>query len=132
MYVIMFSSKFSYSNQIKSKRYIFIYLEILKFKDNIFLFLKVKWYPEINHHSPNTPIFLVGTKLDLRNSPEHANNTVSYADGLDLQKKINAVRYFECSALNQTGLKEIFEEACRTVLTPTESQKKKKSNCALL
>ncbi|PIK57189.1 Chain A, Rac1 P29s Mutant, partial [Apostichopus japonicus] len=27
---------------------------------------KEKWYPEIRHHCPNTPIILVGTKQDLR------------------------------------------------------------------
>jgi GTPase SAR1 family protein len=25
-----------------------------------------QWYPEISHHAPNTPVILVGTKLDLR------------------------------------------------------------------
>ena len=27
---------------------------------------KLQWYPEVRHHCPNTPIILVGTKLDLR------------------------------------------------------------------
>lgn len=27
---------------------------------------KAKWIPEIQHHCPNTPVLLVGTKLDLR------------------------------------------------------------------
>lgn len=29
-----------------------------------------QWYPEVSHHCPNTPIVLVGTKLDLREDPE--------------------------------------------------------------
>ena len=25
-----------------------------------------QWYPEVSHHCPDTPVILVGTKLDLR------------------------------------------------------------------
>ena len=32
-------------------------------------FDRFKWYPEISHHAPSTPIVLVGTKLDLREDP---------------------------------------------------------------
>jgi small GTP-binding protein len=28
--------------------------------------VRTKWYKEIRHHCPNTPIILVGTKMDLR------------------------------------------------------------------
>lgn len=28
--------------------------------------VKVKWIPELRHHSPGVPVVLVGTKIDLR------------------------------------------------------------------
>ena len=30
---------------------------------------QMQWYPEISHHAPSTAMFLVGTKLDLRDDP---------------------------------------------------------------
>lgn len=32
--------------------------------------VKNKWYPEIQHHAPNVPFILVGTKLDLRDDDD--------------------------------------------------------------
>ena len=41
----------------------------LLIKSNMTLFF-LQWYPEVSHHCPNTPIILVGTKLDLRDDAE--------------------------------------------------------------
>ncbi|PIK61706.1 hypothetical protein BSL78_01336 [Apostichopus japonicus] len=35
--------------------------------------VRTKWYPEVSHHCPSTPIILVGTKLDLRDDKETMN-----------------------------------------------------------
>ncbi|BES97483.1 RHO [Nesidiocoris tenuis] len=68
-----------------------------------------KWHPELKHHCPNVPIILIGTKTDLRDQCD----TLDPADGKKLKRKIKAVKYMECSALKQEGLKEIFVEAVR-------------------
>ena len=100
--------------------------------------VKAKWYPEINHHCPNVPILVVGTKLDLREDRKSTRRLaekrlapVTNAQGLQLAKEIGAAKYMECSALTQNGLKAVFDEAIRTVLQPKPT-KKKKGGCSLL
>jgi Ras-related C3 botulinum toxin substrate 1 len=98
-----------------------------------------KWYPEISHHCPNVPIILVGTKLDLRDDKETIERLrekkmapITYEQGLAKMKEINAVKYLECSALTQKGLKNVFDEAIRAVISPPVTKKKKQSGCSLL
>mmetsp|Transcript_30910 Transcript_30910/g.34469 ORF Transcript_30910/g.34469 Transcript_30910/m.34469 type:complete len:196 (+) Transcript_30910:86-673(+) len=103
--------------------------------------VRAKWYPEISHHCPNTPIILVGTKLDLREEQDTISKLaakkqapITYEQGLQMMKDIGAVKYMECSALTQKGLKAVFDEAIRAVISPdvAKNKKKKRSGCALL
>ena len=50
---------------------------------------------------------------------------ITYPQGLQMQKEISAVKYCECSALTQKGLKTVFDEAIRAVLQSEHLQKKK-------
>ena len=87
---------------------------------------------------------LVGTKLDLRDSPEVLSklserdaHPISFEQGAAIAKEIGAVKYLECSALNQQGLKNVFDETIRAVLYPKpslkdKSKKKKKLPCCNL
>jgi len=82
--------------------------------------VKAKWYPEIEHHAPNVPIILVGTKLDLREDKattealrQKRMEPVSYEQALQVSKEIRAHKYLECSALTQRNLKSVFDEAIR-------------------
>ena len=86
--------------------------------------IEEQWYPEIDHHAPNVPIILVGTKLDLREDSATADNLrakkmepVSYEQALAVAKEIKAQKYLECSALTQRNLKSVFDEAIRYVST---------------
>uniref|UniRef100_A0A0K0FHU7 Ras-related C3 botulinum toxin substrate 1 n=2 Tax=Strongyloides TaxID=6247 RepID=A0A0K0FHU7_STRVS len=99
--------------------------------------VRAKWYPEVSHHCPDTPIILVGTKLDLRDDRDTIEKLrerrlapISQQQGLKMAQEIKAVRYLECSALTQVGLKAVFDEAIMAVLRPPK--KKKKRSCDIL
>ncbi|KAL8180728.1 UNVERIFIED_CONTAM: hypothetical protein K2H54_032105 [Gekko kuhli] len=96
-----------------------------------------KWHPEVSHHCPNVPILLVGTKRDLRSNVEMVKKLKEQSlapttpqQGVSLAKQIGAVKYLECSALNQEGVREVFAEAVRAVLYPVTKKNSKK--CLLL
>eukprot|EP01105_Mastigella_eilhardi_P008199 TRINITY_DN2004_c0_g1_i2.p1 TRINITY_DN2004_c0_g1~~TRINITY_DN2004_c0_g1_i2.p1 ORF type:complete len:199 (+),score=47.54 TRINITY_DN2004_c0_g1_i2:304-900(+) len=81
-----------------------------------------KWVQEINASNPDTPLILVGTKLDLRHDKtilrdleSSGAQPVSPEEGEALRQRINAVAYLECSALTQTGVNEIFNQAIKAV-----------------
>jgi len=104
--------------------------------------VRAKWHPEISHHCPNTPIILVGTKVDLREDAatiEKLNTKkqapITYEQGLQMMQEIGGVKYMECSALTQIGLKAVFDEAIRAVLRPaptTKKEKKRTGGCLLI
>jgi Ras-related C3 botulinum toxin substrate 1 len=85
--------------------------------------VKAKWIPEIQHHAPNVPVILVGTKSDLRTDQDtqaqlRAKNLsmVSQSNAQNMANEIGAKGYLECSALTQEGLKNVFDEAIRAAL----------------
>lgn len=98
-----------------------------------------KWYPEIQHHAPGVPFILVGTKLDLRHHQDTCKaleakrqTPVSREQGEALCRKLGGYQYLECSALTQEGLKQVFDEAIRCVLTGDKNKKPKKGKCLIL
>ena len=94
-----------------------------------------KWCPEIKHHCADAPILLIGkryiltlkgiekifvhstgTKIDLREDKEtlqilaeNGQAPIKREQGQKLANKIRAVKYLECSALTQRGLKQVLE-----------------------
>ncbi|KAK4970457.1 hypothetical protein LTR28_000194 [Elasticomyces elasticus] len=76
-----------------------------------------KWYPEVLHFCPTTPIILLGLKSDLRNKrtcidllKTQGLTPVTSAQGQAVARKMGA-RYMECSSKEMNGVHEIFETA---------------------
>ena len=101
--------------------------------------VEFKWFKELQHNATNVPIILVGTKVDLRREKaivskleEEGQSPVTEEQGKAMASKIRAVKYLECSALSQEGLKKVFDEAIRTALRPPKMEVKKKAGCSIL
>jgi len=95
--------------------------------------------PEIKHHCADAPVLLVGegktwrghfntaiplsgTKMDLREDKETlqtlsecGQSPVRREQGQKLANKIRAIKYLECSALTQRGLKQVIEHVLKGV-----------------
>ena len=93
--------------------------------------------PEITHHCQKTPFLLVGTQIDLRDDAatieklaKNKQRPLTQEVGEKLARELRAVRYVECSALTQKGLKDVFDEAILATLEPPEPPIKRK--CLIL
>jgi len=91
--------------------------------------VKTKWFLEVQHHCPDSKIFLIGTKVDLKEDKEtleklrHNNQSpITQQQGEQMAKEIRALGYMECSALTQKGLKAVFDEAIKCVVFPKKKQ----------
>jgi Ras-related C3 botulinum toxin substrate 1 len=92
--------------------------------------IKEKWYGEIRQHGANTPVLLVGTKVDKKDDPEvleklrlQKQEPVSESQVKKLAKEIGAVSYLTCSAKYDQGMQRIFEEVVRTVVNAKMGKK---------
>jgi Ras-related C3 botulinum toxin substrate 1 len=89
-----------------------------------------KWIKELNLYCPDSLIILVGTKKDMR---PKSNKPVEYVDGLNLSKRIGAVKYVECSSITKEGVKSVFDEAIRAVVNKQKNNIRTNSNkCSIL
>ncbi|KAJ7016719.1 P-loop containing nucleoside triphosphate hydrolase protein [Mycena alexandri] len=75
--------------------------------------VKQKWLPEIHHFCPGVPWVLVGTQIDLRDETRRGTlrRLLTAAAGEKLARELKAVKYVECSAKTQRGVKKTFREA---------------------
>lgn len=90
--------------------------------------VKEKWFPEVHHHCPGVPCLIVGTQIDLRDDPQvmeklqrQKQRPVASEMGERLARELGAVKYVECSALTQKGLKNVFDEVSTIALHAFEA-----------
>ncbi|KLU82826.1 GTP-binding protein RHO3 [Magnaporthiopsis poae ATCC 64411] len=113
-----------------------------------------KWVGEIADNCPGVKLVLVALKCDLRQeaAEEAADNAVAggsngtaadgpqtsgtknaekkdmitYDTGLEVARRINAMRYLECSAMRNRGVNEAFTEAARVALSVKKDREESK------
>lgn len=138
VFLVCFSvvSPASFENVKEKVKKSFYYFIDLKPHALICIFI-FQWVPEITHHCPKTPFLLVGTQVDLRDDAttieklaKNRQKPITVEQAEKLARELRAVKYVECSALTQKGLKNVFDEAILAALEPPEQPKKKK--CVLL
>ncbi|KAI6778778.1 GTP-binding protein rhoC [Emericellopsis cladophorae] len=81
-----------------------------------------KWYPEVLHFCPYTPLILVGLKSDLRYKrtcidmlKTQGLTPVTTEQGMNVAQKMDA-QYMECSSKEMVGVDDIFSRAILTVV----------------
>jgi len=96
-----------------------------------------KWKTELEHHCPDVPIILVGNKSDMRDKYKRQGKEFIQRDEAEaMAKKIGALSYVECCALNADGLHEVFDTAMRKSLQVKHElyhgKRKRKVKCSIL
>ncbi|KAG0650432.1 GTP-binding RHO3 [Hyphodiscus hymeniophilus] len=89
-----------------------------------------KWVGEIAENCQGVKLVLVALKCDLREqggddegaegaegAQREKKEMISYNQGLEVARRINALRYLECSAMRNRGVNEAFTEAARVALS---------------
>ncbi|PGH18445.1 GTP-binding protein rhoC [Helicocarpus griseus UAMH5409] len=81
-----------------------------------------KWYPEVLHFCPTTPLILIGLKSDLRNKrtcidllKTQGLTPVTPEQGKAVAERMGAT-YVECSSKEMRGVDEVFELAVNTAV----------------
>lgn len=118
--------------------------------------VQTKWVSEIVDHCEGVKLVLVALKCDLRstedstqdqdggnehektvgpNSKQPPKRLITYEEGLEVAKKIGALRYLECSAKKNRGVNEAFTEAARCALSAKPKgahDEEEKSGCVVM
>ncbi|GKZ20450.1 Rho GTPase [Aspergillus brasiliensis] len=94
-----------------------------------------KWIEEISENCAGVRLVLTALKCDLRKD-EFLNdnpNAITYEEGLAKAKEIGAVKYLECSAVQNRGIMETFYEAAKVALeVKTQGSNGSGERCVIL
>ncbi|CAG8713484.1 5275_t:CDS:2, partial [Dentiscutata erythropus] len=84
-----------------------------------------RWFPEVYNYCSGIPCLIVGTRIELRDDPlvieklsRQGMKPVTPEQGEKLVQKLGAIKYVECSAFTQKGMKNVFDEAIVAALEP--------------
>lgn len=112
-----------------------------------------KWVGEILEHCEGVKLVLVALKCDLRSDDDTHHDDlnlddiidnkrkkkklVTYEEGLEVAKRIGALRYLECSAKKNRGVNEVFTELARCALSAkpkgaSETPEQSSSKCVIM
>mmetsp|Transcript_2036 Transcript_2036/g.7366 ORF Transcript_2036/g.7366 Transcript_2036/m.7366 type:complete len:579 (-) Transcript_2036:39-1775(-) len=89
---------------------------------------KLEWFAEIDHLSPDAPVYLIGTKCDLRDAAMDggsAKGFVTAGEASQLAEEINAIKYIETQVNERKdALMPIIKEVAEAVLRQFEHQRR--------
>ena len=91
--------------------------------------VRLDWFAEIDHISPDYPIYLIGTKCDLRDSYLENNESdlvVSTEEGRNLKDEIGAIEYIETDICNRENFIKIIKEIGEVMLRQVENEELQK------
>ncbi|KAJ7309788.1 hypothetical protein JRQ81_007856 [Phrynocephalus forsythii] len=101
----------------------------------------IKWSHEVNHFCRGIPVVLVGCKTDLRKDKEHLRKLrsaqqepITYSQGEEACRQMNADVYLECSAKFRENVESVFKEAASIALNAMKKSKRRTKSrpCAIL
>ncbi|CAO3648955.1 unnamed protein product [Mucor hiemalis] len=93
-----------------------------------------RWIEELQEGCPQAKTMLVALKCDLRDDEVTLKKfkPVLYEEGLEVAKKIHAIRYLECSAKHNRGVRECFEQAAKVSISVSLDTDSSNSSCCIL
>lgn len=96
-----------------------------------------KWFPEVRHFCPTTPLLLVGLKSDLRRNRNAQDllkaqglTPVTFQQASEVADRMGA-QYIECSSKEDQNVRDVFEMAIELALNDGQFRRLRKKICSI-